>query len=544
MLNRWLPASRAERLIAVTRFVLVAASLIATWVDPLEPAHHVAVTWTLLLAFCIYAFLALLASLFASRIYPPFLIATHVVDLLFFTVLNALTHGPSSPFFVYFVFSLVCAILRFARRGTILTAACAIFGFTMSGAWVALAEQSSAMEINHFIIRGVYLSVIASTFVYLASHQERTQGDLERLATWPRSTWGSREDVVRELLAYVTSVFGARGALLAYTHLGESSAWLGWRNDRGFASVPQRAATMEMALGAASAESKKQLSDVLADFSPDLRDVREMLTADFAGDFVRGKIILVDSNDPVLEEVSLAPLAGRLIATRLDHFHLTDQIRRGAVAEDRIRVARDLHDSVLQSLTGVALQLRTLPKVMTRDPEAARQRIAEIEDTIRGGQRELRGFIEELNPERSAVPTAGDLDTRIATLAERFSKQWQLDVDYEIDPMVQYVGDPLRLEIYSIVSEAVANSAKHADARKVIVRIGADATDVRIRIQDDGHGFPFHGRYDLPRLVEARRGPVTLKERVSSLGGEMVIDSSTRGADVDITIPIRGGTAE
>ena len=179
----------------------------------------------------------------------------------------------------------------------------------------------------------------------------------------------------------------------------------------------------------------------------------------------------------------------------------------------------------------------------TRDPEAARQRIAEIEETIRGGQRDLRGFIEELNPERRAVPTAGDLDTRIATLAERFSKQWQLDVDYEIDPMVQYVGDPLRLEIYSIVSEAVANSAKHADAKKVSVRIGADATDVRIRVQDDGHGFPFHGRYDLPRLVEARRGPVTLKERVSSLGGEMVIDSSASGADVEIRIPLCGGAA-
>jgi signal transduction histidine kinase len=61
---------------------------------------------------------------------------------------------------------------------------------------------------------------------------------------------------------------------------------------------------------------------------------------------------------------------------------------------------------------------------------------------------------------------------------------------------------------------------------------------VRIAVKDDGRGFPFEGRHNLRDLFETCRGPVTLKERVASLHGDMVIDSSQKGSQIDISLPL------
>ena len=65
-------------------------------------------------------------------------------------------------------------------------------------------------------------------------------------------------------------------------------------------------------------------------------------------------------------------------------------------------------------------------------------------------------------------------------------------------------------------------------------------SQTNIGVADDGKGFPFHGRYDLPTLIAGRFGPVTLKERVSSCGGTLVIESSSDGAKLEMRIPLHG----
>jgi signal transduction histidine kinase len=111
-------------------------------------------------------------------------------------------------------------------------------------------------------------------------------------------------------------------------------------------------------------------------------NIEDVVATSFNGDFVRGRLLLLDGRPPLLEEVNLARIAGAVIASRLDHYHAAQQLQRGAVAEERVRVARDLHDSVLQALTGIALQLRTIPRVMVRDRAEAEVRLGEIEQVI------------------------------------------------------------------------------------------------------------------------------------------------------------------
>jgi signal transduction histidine kinase len=204
-------------------------------------------------------------------------------------------------------------------------------------------------------------------------------------------------------------------------------------------------------------------------------------------------------------------------------------------------VARDLHDSVLQSLTGVSLQLTTLPKVIERDPIEFRERINQIADIILGAQTELRRFIDNLHPERKHGPGAVvriRLQERLAALAQRFWQQWRLTVVPQVEPMAQVLSAHLQSEIYALASETVANAAKHANAARVDLAVRVESNFVVVEARDDGKGFPFHGRFTLDDLVASRRGPVTLKDRVTSLRGDMVIESSPKGARIELRIPI------
>jgi two-component system sensor histidine kinase DegS len=90
-----------------------------------------------------------------------------------------------------------------------------------------------------------------------------------------------------------------------------------------------------------------------------------------------------------------------------------------------------------------------------------------------------------------------------------------------------------------VVQEAVVNAMKHAAPSRVAVDVAATPDAVRITAVDDGRGFPFKGRYDHETLTRTGSGPVSLRERVASLGGRIEIDSSDAGARVDLRLPLR-----
>jgi signal transduction histidine kinase len=213
------------------------------------------------------------------------------------------------------------------------------------------------------------------------------------------------------------------------------------------------------------------------------------------------------------------------------------ELRREAVSAERARLARDLHDWLLQSMTGVALQLQTLHRVIDRDPARAHERLEEIQSAVAQEQRELRRFIETLDPRKPLGEEKQEIVARLRAMAARISTQWSIDVVVDADPVIQLVPDALHPEIFGIVTEAVANAAKHSSCSTVWVSVSRGESLVLIRVADDGKGFAFSGRHDLEQLVAARRGPVTLKERIQSLGGDLTIESSASGSVLYLSVP-------
>jgi signal transduction histidine kinase len=239
------------------------------------------------------------------------------------------------------------------------------------------------------------------------------------------------------------------------------------------------------------------------------------------------------------QEERLLEGAGRQVMADVNRFFSKERLEQSATHEERLRLARELHDGVLQSLAGAALQLEAMSRLIEEDPAAARERLRDIEKLIAEEQRELRGWIQKLQPTVSpSIATGADLGAALETLRQRAEWQWGLRIELTVDSrgaVPRILGD----EIYRIVQEALTNAGRHARASKVrvIIRLGAGSTPVQITVADDGCGFPFRGRYDLALLKEKQVGPRSLRERVAELRGELVLNSGLSGSQLEITLP-------
>src|SRR5205814_9329915 len=100
-------------------------------------------------------------------------LVTHAFDIIAFSVFQYLTLGPSSPFFVYFIFSLFCGAVRWGWRGTLATGVVVVLAFVAMGVSMSRTLGPTEFELNRFIIRMIYLGVTAAMLVYLGRYEER-----------------------------------------------------------------------------------------------------------------------------------------------------------------------------------------------------------------------------------------------------------------------------------------------------------------------------------------------------------------------------------
>jgi signal transduction histidine kinase len=240
---------------------------------------------------------------------------------------------------------------------------------------------------------------------------------------------------------------------------------------------------------------------------------------------------------PPFEHGSLLEGSARQVMADINQFFSKERLERAAVDDDRVRLARDLHDGVLQSLAGSLMNLEALSRLIDEDPQAARKRLQDIANLIADEQRELRIWISKLRPAaKASMASSAELAEALETLCQRAETQAGLRVRMTTSRgMIERgLGD----EVYNLVKEALSNVARHAHARSVNVSLQITRDRVHITVTDDGVGFPFHGRYDLQTLVQRRVGPRSLKERVASLRGELVLTSSVSGSRLEMSLPM------
>jgi signal transduction histidine kinase len=205
-------------------------------------------------------------------------------------------------------------------------------------------------------------------------------------------------------------------------------------------------------------------------------------------------------------------------------------------AEERMRVARDLHDGVLQSLAGIGLRLAAVRSLLERDPKAAREALESVQGLLTLAQRDLRFFIQELKP-RPRSPAEVSLAFRVTELAHRIELEWGLRAELRTDGLEEPMPESLAREVYNVVRESLVNAARHGEASAVHLAIRRDGDRLFITVSDNGRGFPFQGRLSHAELAAGSVGPRNLFERVAALGGSLELESGAGGARLEIQLP-------
>jgi signal transduction histidine kinase len=272
-----------------------------------------------------------------------------------------------------------------------------------------------------------------------------------------------------------------------------------------------------------------------------------LLAANLRGALFDGHLFFLDKLRLTPDDLVLGNLVTRQVAADLNRFHLVQRRQQVAISEERARLVRNLHDGLLQSLTGIALQLAETNRLLEENPSAARQYLEEVQRLLVDEQRDLRFMVSDVKTTMfDAVEGDLSLASRLESVRQRTQRQWGLRVELNMRLAESLIPPTLIYEIYYIVHEALVNAARLAQATTVQVELGLQHNQVHITIADDGRGFPFHGHYNLAALTYLQLGPLMMKERVTSLGGRLTLDSNSAGARLDILLPLTsvGGRRE
>lgn len=226
----------------------------------------------------------------------------------------------------------------------------------------------------------------------------------------------------------------------------------------------------------------------------------------------------------------------------------SDSLRRRAVTDERLRIARELHDVVGHHVSVIGIQAAAARRVMDRDPETAATALAGIEGSSREAvtqMRSLLGTLRDLGEEpcdrdgRAPEPGVSDLP---ALVAERTASGLLTDYDIvESSPgAAQQLPAPLGLSLYRIAQEALANTSKHSTARSARLVLRVDDRDparyAEVEVLDDGR----------PRGATSGSGlgHLGMRERAASLHGEVEIGPRpTGGYRVRVRVPLEGNRA-
>jgi signal transduction histidine kinase len=251
-----------------------------------------------------------------------------------------------------------------------------------------------------------------------------------------------------------------------------------------------------------------------------------------------GRLFLVDPLAGV-DRTSVLGLGLRIVrqvAPAVQNVYLLRRLRSAAAAMERGRIARELHDGVIQSVTGVEIQVAALSLRLAKESPSVANELRRLKMILREEVVGLRELMHQMKPLELGPHQLVDA---LEDAVQRFQRETGISARF-VTQLDRVALTPRACrEMAQILHEALVNVRRHSGARNVFVRLTAVNGDCRLSIDDDGCGFPFAGRFSQADLEATRRGPLVIKERVRLLGGELIIESDPgRGARLEIAVPI------
>lgn len=231
-------------------------------------------------------------------------------------------------------------------------------------------------------------------------------------------------------------------------------------------------------------------------------------------------------------EIDLLDSVGDQIAVLVENGYLHRQAEELAVLEERNRLARELHDSVTQSLYSLNLFAEAgLRLVRSKNRDRLAECLRQLKETSRQSLKEMRLLVHELRPmDLEEEGLIGAIQQRLDAVEGRANVEAQLIVEGDIDEL----PDEVEEQLFRIAQEALNNALKHSQASLLTVRIRADDDQIELIIEDDGKGFDVEEAEG-----EGGMGLDIMEERVEGLDGELTVDSEVgEGTTIKVVVDL------
>jgi signal transduction histidine kinase len=222
-----------------------------------------------------------------------------------------------------------------------------------------------------------------------------------------------------------------------------------------------------------------------------------------------------------LRRAALERLAEQLARER-------EERARTAVAEERTRIARELHDEVAHAMSVIAVQADAAEGALARDPALVQKPLVAIRDTARAALADMRSVLGALRGDEHADLTPGPGLARAPELVEH-TRISGLDIGFRVEGEPAPLPPALDLAAYRVLQEGLTNVRKHAGAAHVDVLLRYDPGAVTVAIEDDGDGSGTGGG--------SGRGLAGIRERVELFGGEFAAGPGERGFALCVRLP-------
>ncbi len=528
-------ANRVERVLATGRLILAVGAFIAAYPDLSELLRHPSLTRAVLLGYIIYALAILGAARF--RTLAGIRAGIHLLDLAWVALLSGIAGVPGSPFFVFFTFLLVAAGWRWGFVETMAT------GLAIG---MIFAAQTRLPGVSvYLMLATVLLAIVSETEKQLRDEKGLIASALSKARADTGVTQSVQEILDEIRLFYEASrivfvveelatgrlftaeranksnsdrlTFAEQNTEQRPVHLFPSGAdtWRCGRNRRR-SRIETRGID---AFGNIVRSPIASPPDTFWDFFP----CRSFLaTVVSFGDELAGRLYILDSRriPGRFQDLSFLQRMIRPVNSALYNVYLWRRLRAKAGEIERARVARELHDGLIQSLIGLEMQMDVL-KHQSSGRTASRD-IARIQESLRTEIQNVRTLMNEMRP-LSICPD--DMVPFMGEMVEKFATGTSIAATFVADASVVDLPPQVCRELVQILQEALTNVRKHSDAHHVVVRFKSSEQSWQLSIEDDGKGFDFEGNLSQDQLDEQHTGPVVIKERVRLIQGSLEIES-------------------
>ena len=506
-----------------------------------------------MLAYAVFAVVIAWLPLFA-KVRTGWQLPVHLIDVGVISYLMYFLQSPSILIFILYVFVLLSATYRWNWRGALWTT---IFVFALE--IILFLTRSTAVQ---FIVQSSFLFIVGGMFAFFGVGRERSGDRLDQIATWRSLRAKSLSEIhdgwLDASLAHVASVMQIPRLLVVWEIAQEPFVFtVLFENGKSeydrtpadafgnLVSVDLQDATFASeAIESNECFSTKtipQFLDPIIEKSLQSKfKISSVCSAPFSGEICKGRVFLLDRSNWDQDYLTLADIIAARLCIELEYYAICLQVEEGAAIRERIRLSRDLHDGILQSLAAVALQLKI---ISSNANEKIQDDLDSVRRLISSEQRHIRKFVDGrlLLHSRRPIKLRDVLSRKIRMI----ENQWRCSVNLQsITPLDAMISNHVTAQIGFPITEAVSNAVQHGNASLINIAIRVTLNRVELRIVDNGHGLPGTlGIYNQAELSTLNIGPQSIVTRITELGGTLSLVSSRNGVERLIAFPCDGNAS-